>query len=107
MAEEKILKEEELTDEQLEGVAGGTYLETFDDMRYVSQYTGFRFTGDDSHKREQLRDLLWQGGIQLKDHGGGNPNQYFVIDRNTGKKLYETDRDHALQYAVTNIINHT
>ena len=84
-------------------MAGGSYTETFKDMDYVTQYTGIKFSGSDSKKRAQLRDLLWEGGIQLKDHGGGTPNKYFVINTQTGEKLYETDRENALYYAVNNI----
>ena len=102
MAKE-ILKDEILNDEQLDQVAGGTYGETFADMDYVTRYTGIQFYGSDSDKRAKLRDLMWEGGIQLKDHGGSTPNQYFVINQQTGQKLYETDRENALYYAVMNI----
>ena len=101
----EILKDEILEDEQLDQVAGGTYAETFEDMRYVTKHTGIQFHGSDSAKREKLRDLLWQGGIQIKDHGGFTPNQYFVINQQTGQRLYETSRDQALYYAVMNIRN--
>ena len=99
----EIRNDEILNDEQLDQVAGGTYAETFADMAYVTKHTGIQFHGSDSAKREKLRDLLWQGGIQIKDHGGATPNQYFVINQQTGQKLYETDRDNALYYAVMNI----
>ena len=103
MADEKILKDEILSDEQLDNVAGGTYAETFQDMDYITRYTGIQFHGSDKAKREQLRDLMWKNGIKLKDHGGLDPNQYFVINPQTGQKLYETNRNDALIYVVRKI----
>ncbi|MBR6887238.1 MAG: hypothetical protein IKN16_02205 [Selenomonadaceae bacterium] len=102
MAKE-ILKEEILNDEQLDQVAGGTYGETFADMDYVTRYTGIQFHGSDSDKREKLRDLLWSGGIQIKDHGGATPNEYFIVDTRTGQKGPKIDREDALYRAVMKI----
>ena len=102
MAKE-ILKDEILNDEQLDQVAGGTYGETFADMDYLADRLRVNFHGSDSDKREKLRDLMWKGGIQLKDHGGSTPNQYFVINQQTGEKLYETNREDALRYVVAKL----
>ena len=102
MAKE-ILKDEQLTDEQLDNVAGGTYGETFADMDYLADRLRVYFHGSDSDKRAKLRDLMWKGGIQLKDHGGSTPNQYFVINQQTGEKLYETNREDALRYVVAKL----
>ena len=98
----EILKDEILKDEQLDNVAGGSDRETFADMDYVTRYTGIQFHGSSSNKRAQLRDLLWEGGIQIKDHTVSE-NRYYVIDEKTGNRLYETDRQNALYYAVMNI----
>ena len=104
MAEEKILKDAELIeDEQLEQVAGGTYGQTFDDMDFIKDHTGIRFHGSDSDKREQLRELFRQNGIKLKDHGGFTPNEYFVLDQD-GNKKYETTQDGARRYVVEKIL---
>ena len=99
----EILKDEILEDEQLDQVAGGTYGETFADMDYLADRLRVNFHGSDSDKREKLRDLMWKGGIQLKDHGGSTPNQYFVINQQTGEKLYETNREDALRYVVAKL----
>lgn len=101
MADEKF-KNEILSDEQLDNVAGGTYGETFADMDYFSRYCGVAFGGDDSKKREQLRDLLWRNGVKIKDHGGGHANEYFLLNPD-GSKGQQVSRDYALQFAGGNI----
>ena len=101
MADEKF-KNEILRDEQLDNVAGGTYGETFADMDYLSRYCGVAFSGNDSKKREQLRDLLWKNGIKIKDHGGGDANEYFLLNPD-GSKGQPVSREYALQYAGGNI----
>lgn len=99
MADE-ILKDELLEDEQLEQVAGGTYAQTFNNMNEFTRRTGFQFSGDDSQKREQLRDILYKCGVKLKDHGGLTPNEYFIIDRQ-GNRTPVNERA-AMDFAVQN-----
>lgn len=103
MADEKKYADEILSDEELEGVAGGTYGETFADMDYVTRYTGIQFHGSDSSKREKLRDLLWNAGIKLKDHGGVESNEYYMVNTVTGEKGPKLDREEAMYRAVTEI----
>ena len=103
MADEKILDNEILDDTELDGVAGGTYTETFKDMDYITKYTGIQFHGNDSQKREQLRDLLWNAGIKLKDHGGGTPNDYYPVNTQTGEKGPRIGREDALYRAAMEI----
>ncbi len=58
MADEKILKEEILNDDELDHVAGGTYHESADDAK-------------------KFKEL----GVTIKDNGGIiNKNQYFIGD---------------------------
>ena len=97
MTDEKF-KDELLDEEQLDKVAGGTYGETFADMDYLKKWCGVDFHGNDSDKREQLRDLLWRNGIKLKDHGGGHANDYYLLNPD-GSKGQQVSRDFALQYA--------
>ena len=101
MNNEKILNDEMLSDEQLEGVAGGTYSETFGDMDRFHKETGFNFHGSDSSKREQLRDILWHCGVKIKDHGGFTDNDYYLLTPN-GQKGEKVNRDTAIGYAIAN-----
>ena len=102
MAKE-IFKDEILDDTELDGVAGGTYTETFQDMDYITKHTGIAFSGDSSERRDQLRTLLWNAGIKLKDHGGGTPNDYYVVNTQTGEKGPKLTRDEALYRAAMEI----
>ena len=92
MAKE-ILKDELLDDTELDGVAGGTYTETFQDMDYITKHTGIAFSGDSSDKRD----------IKLKDHGGGTPNDYYVVNTQTGEKGPKLNREDALYRAAMEI----
>lgn len=96
----EILKDEILQDEQLEQVAGGTYAQTFDNMNEFKRRTGFQFSGNDSQKRDQLRDILYKCGVKLKDHGGLKPNEYFIVDRQ-GNRRSVSERT-AMDFAVQN-----
>lgn len=105
MADNKILKDELLDDEQLDQVAGGTYAETFDDMDFFTKYCGVPFTGSASKKRETLRDLFAANGIKIKDHGGifnDEANEYYLINADGSRT--EVTRNYALGYASA-IIN--
>jgi len=102
MADKKILDNELLDDDQLDNVAGGTYTETFKDIDHFKNYCGIHFSGDKSEKREQLRDLLWANGVKLKDHGGNEANEYYLLNPN-GTVASRVDRDTALGFAGANI----
>ena len=100
MAKE-ILKDEILSDEELENVAGGTYAQTFADMDRFSRETGFQFHGSDSNKREQLRDILFRCGIKIKDHGGFDDNEYFLLN-GKGEKIRSLNETEAMNTAIHN-----
>ena len=95
------IKDEILSDEELDNVAGGTYAQTFEDMNRFSKETGFQFHGSDSDKREQLRDILFRCGIKIKDHGGFNDNEYFLLDRQ-GQKIRTLNETEAMNTAIHN-----
>ena len=97
----EILKDEILKDEQLDNVAGGSYTQTFDDMARFTNETGFQFHGTDSQKREQLRDILFRCGIKIKDHGGGNPNEYYLLN-GKGEKILSLNEQEAMNTAIHN-----
>ena len=69
MAEEKILKDEILKDEQLDNVAGGNRLETFGDGNEL--YKRGLLSEDDALSSAPVRNLLHQMGYSgYKDKGG-------------------------------------
>ncbi|MBQ3452430.1 MAG: hypothetical protein IJG32_09205 [Selenomonadaceae bacterium] len=100
----EILKDEILKDEQLDQVAGGTLAQTNDDIRRFARETGFRFHGNDSQQREQLRDILYRCGIKIKDHGGVNNNEYFLLDRK-GNRIRTLNENEAMNTAIHNYRN--
>ena len=98
----EILKDEILNDEQLDNVAGGTYAQTFEDMSRFSSGTGFKFTGSDSNKREQLRDILFRCGVKIKDYGGfDHQNEYYRLNAQ-GQKIETLDQNTAINLAISN-----
>lgn len=100
MAKE-ILKDEILNDEQLDGIAGGSYSQTFENMNEFSRRTGYHFHGSDSDRRDQLRNILFRCGIKLKDHGGSDPNEFFILDKH-GNRVGSISERAALDLAVQN-----
>ena len=103
MAKE-ILKDEILSDEELDNVAGGTLAQTADDMDRFSRETGLKFHGDSSQQREQFRDILFRSGVKIKDHGGWNDNEYFLLDRQ-GNKTRSLSENEAMNIAINNYRN--
>jgi len=97
----EILKDEILKDEQLDMVAGGTLAQTAADMNRFTRETGFRFHGSDSSQREQFRDILFRCGIKIKDHGGFENNEYYLLDRQ-GKKIRSLNETEAMNTAIYN-----
>ena len=100
MAKE-ILKDEILSEEELDNVAGGTYAQTFEDMDRFNKSTGFQFTGNDSNKREQLRDILFRCGVKIKDHGGFHDNEYYRLNER-GEKIGSLSQNEAINLAIAN-----
>ena len=97
----EILKDEILTDDELDNVAGGTYSQTFEDMDRFNKSTGFQFTGSNSDKREQLRDILFRCGVKIKDHGGSDANEYYLLDQ-SGNRVRSMGQNEAINYAIAN-----
>ena len=100
MAKE-ILKEEILNDEELEQVAGGTLGQTAADISRFGRSTGFKFSGNDSDKREQLRDILYRCGVKIKDHGGFEDNEYYRLNER-GEKIGSLNQNEAINLAIAN-----
>ncbi len=80
MAEEKILKDEVLSDEELDGVAGGTRLETYADGDELVK-RGL-LSADDALSSTKVRETIHKLGYKYKDHGGleifgAKNNEYF------------------------------
>ena len=82
----EILKDEILKDEQLEQVAGGTYLESADDAKrfndlgikiYDNDIVGVPVLMHDEFVK--LRETFNNYGVTIKDNGGlVNANKYFI-----------------------------
>lgn len=80
MAEEKILKDEVLSDEELDGVAGGTRLETYEDGDELVK-RGL-LSEKDAKSSTKVRETIHNLGYKYKDHGGmaifgAKDNEYF------------------------------
>lgn len=101
MADEKILDNEILNDEQLDNVAGGTLGQTENDMNTFTAFTGVQFYGDDSQRRDQFRTLLFSCGVKIKDHGGSDANEYYLLNPQ-GKKIQTLTEDQAINIAINN-----
>jgi len=86
MADEKILKDEILKDEDLENVAGGTHEETERDMRYIERYCPrVRFHGSWDDRVGQLGELYRRAGMGLNSsekHANRYFDRYGNLDRN-------------------------
>ena len=83
MADEKILKDEILKDEDLDRVAGGNRLETFGDGNEL--YKRGLLSAEDALSSAPVRDVLHKMGYSgYKDNGGLlNANVYTDKDGNT------------------------
>lgn len=83
MANEKILKDEILDDTELDGVAGGTRLETYADGDEL--YKRGLISAEDALSSSKVRDALHNLGYKYTDHGGmaifgAKGNEYFNKD---------------------------
>ena len=79
MAEEKILKDEILKDEQLDNVAGGNRLETFGDGNEL--YKRGLLSEDDALHSAPVRNLLHQMGYSGYEDKGGLINANVYTDK--------------------------
>lgn len=97
----EILKDEILKDEELDQVAGGTLAQTAYDMNRFTKETGFQFHGDSSQQRNQFREILFRSGIKIKDHGGLEDNEYFLLNEK-GEKIRSLSETEAMNTAIHN-----
>ena len=80
MADEKILENEKLDDEQLEQVAGGSITEMEGDSQNFKRLNVFSGNVNDRDK-QALRTAFAAYGISVELHGGhakSNRNKYFL-----------------------------
>ena len=80
MKDEKILKEEILSDDELENVAGGTRDQTYADGNEL--YKRGLLSAEDAFSSTPVRETLHKLGYKYVDHGGlkmfgGKGNEYF------------------------------
>ena len=83
MADEKILKDELLSDEELDGVAGGTRAQTYADGNELVK-RGL-ISEEDALSSSKVREAIHDLGYKYKDHGGmalfgAKDNEYFNKD---------------------------
>ena len=84
---------EQLSDDELEAVAGGTYLESGDDAKKfqalgIKIYEGEIFGVPILQSAEfaKLRDAFNKYGVTIKDNGGIiNANEYFIGDKKVSR----------------------
>ena len=91
---DKILKDEILSDEQLDEVAGGYRAETQGMVNFLKDH-GVRLTGSDSEQRAKMREILWHSGVQIKDNNT-EANEYYHVDTVTGQYIRKIDHNTAL-----------
>ncbi|MBR0261282.1 MAG: hypothetical protein IJQ85_05765 [Selenomonadaceae bacterium] len=80
MAEEKILKDEILKDEELEQVAGGTIIETLQDGNEL--YKRGLLSADDALHSAPVREMLHKMGYAGYKDKGGIINDNIYTDKN-------------------------
>ncbi len=96
MTKKEFFENNVLSDEQLDDVAGGTYLESADDAERfkkigVKVYDS-KFLSVPVVQFDKLRSAFEQFGVRIKDNGGiVNANQYFIGDK-------EVTRDQAWEH---------
>jgi len=95
MSDEKILKEETLSEEELNEVAGGTGDEIRDDKQRFKRL-GIRITSS-AHDEAQLKDAFARFGVQVETyHGYFRDNDYKINGRSVS-------RDKAWQYVYSQV----
>ena len=80
MADEKILDEEIISDDELEGVAGGTRIETYKDGNEL--YKRGLLSADDAMSSSPVRELLHKMGYGGYKDQGGLWNDNIYTDKN-------------------------
>ena len=80
MADEKILKDEMLSDEELDGVAGGNRLETYGDGNEL--YKRGLLSEEDALHSAPVRNKLHQMGYAGYKDNGGLINDNIYTDKN-------------------------
>ena len=96
MAEEKILKDELLSDEQLENVAGGTLDETAADTRVLKKL-GLRIDGRSaedlidfskfSEAAGEVSQIFKRFGIRVDQYWGPKTNKYYRDGQEISREL--------------------
>ena len=78
MADE-LLKDEQLTDSELDEVAGGSYQQSYDQMIFLNQQMGINFYPNDRDASvNKLGGLYQHAGIKFVAHNKENhPNEYY------------------------------
>jgi len=79
MADEKILKDEMLSDDELDGVAGGTRLETFADGNEL--YKRGLLSAEDALSSAPVRNMLHKMGYAGYEDKGGIINGNIYTDK--------------------------
>ncbi len=80
MADEKILKDEVLSDDELDNIAGGNRLETFGDGNEL--YKRGLLSADDALHSTPVRELLHKMGYAGYEDKGGIINANIYKDKN-------------------------
>ena len=76
MADEKILNSEILSDEQLDGVAGGTDHQTSSDMNYLYKRYNVLWPQNWDRAVDKLGAIYWEAGLRL-DTSANHDNRYY------------------------------
>jgi len=99
MADE-IFKDEQLTDSELDNVAGGTYQQSYDQMMFLSQQMGINFFPNDRDASvNKLGGLYQHAGIKFVAHNSDKKsNEYY--NAVTGEKI---EAGPAFQHLVNTI----
>ena len=78
MADEKILNNEIITDEQLDSVSGGSYDQSYSQMMFLTQMGISFFPNDKDASVNKLGGLYQHAGIRFEAHNDkDHANKYF------------------------------
>ena len=84
----EILKDEQLTEEQLDGVAGGTVAETDKDIAFLQDIGLFPKCDGDVHSVisiDDISNIFANYGVKMV-YRYDNPNEYSINDRSVTRK---------------------
>lgn len=101
MADEKILKDEILNEEQLDEVAGGTHDQTSSDMEHLYHKYGIQWPQNWDDAVGQLGGMFWRAGMRL-DTSGKHSNQYFERTPYGERSISQQEARRRLDYYVSN-----